>query len=107
MVEIAVDDSVLTLRPRLVVGADGRDSHVSRLAGFDRKADPEELLSTGLLVEGEMDTAGAMHYLLGRTAGHSAAVCEVSPTCIGSTSSATPMRLPAGFRVHVTSKLPW
>ena len=79
MVEIAVDDSVLTLRPRLVVGADGRDSHVSRLAGFDRKADPEELLSTGLLVEGEMDTAGAMHYLLGRTAGHSAAVCEVSP----------------------------
>ena len=78
-VEIALDDSVLTLRPRLVVGADGRDSQLSRLAGFERRADPEELLSTGLLVEGEMDTAGAMHYLLGRTAGHSAAVCEVSP----------------------------
>ncbi len=78
-VEVVLDDALRTLRPRLVVGADGRDSQVSRLAGFDRQADPEELLSTGLLVEGEMDTAGAMHYLLGRTAGHSAAVCEVSP----------------------------
>ncbi len=79
VVEIAVDDSVRTLRARLVVGADGRDSQVSRLAGFQRQADPEELLSTGLLVEGEMDTEGAIHYLFGRTAGHSAAVCEVSP----------------------------
>ncbi len=78
-VEITVDGAVRTLRARLVVGADGRDSQLSRLAGFERQADPEELLSTGLLVEGEMDTEGAIHYLLGRTAGHSAAVCEVSP----------------------------
>jgi 2-polyprenyl-6-methoxyphenol hydroxylase-like FAD-dependent oxidoreductase len=78
VVEIAVDDSVRTLRARLVVGADGRDSQLSRLAGFERQADPEELLSTGLLVEGEMDTEGAIHYLFGRTAGHSAAVCEVA-----------------------------
>ena len=78
VVEIAVDDSVRTLRARLVVGADGRDSQLSRLAGFQRQRDPEELLSTGLLVEGEMDTEGAIHYLFGRTAGHSAAVCEVA-----------------------------
>jgi menaquinone-9 beta-reductase len=78
-VEIAVDDTVRTLRARLVVGADGRDSQVARLAGFERQSDPEELLSTGLLVEGEMDTDGAIHYLFGSTAGHSSALCEVSP----------------------------
>jgi menaquinone-9 beta-reductase len=77
-VEIAVDDAIQMLRPRLVVGADGRDSQVSRLAGFERQADPEQLLSTGLLVEGEINTDGAIHYLFGRTAGHSSAVCEVS-----------------------------
>jgi menaquinone-9 beta-reductase len=78
VVEIAVDDSVRTLRARLVVGADGRDSQLARLAGFERQADPEELLSTGLLVQGEMNTEGAIHYLFGRTTGHSAAVCEVA-----------------------------
>jgi 2-polyprenyl-6-methoxyphenol hydroxylase-like FAD-dependent oxidoreductase len=77
-VVVAVEDSVRTLRARLIVGADGRDSQLSRLAGFQREADPEELLSTGLLVEGEMGTDGAIHYLFGRTAGHSSAICEVS-----------------------------
>jgi 2-polyprenyl-6-methoxyphenol hydroxylase-like FAD-dependent oxidoreductase len=77
-VEISVDDSVRTLRARLVVGADGRDSQVARLAGFERQSDPEELLSTGLLVEGEMDADGAFNYIFGRTAGHSSAICEVS-----------------------------
>ena len=34
------------------------------------------VVSTGLLVAGEMDTLGAMHVLIGPAAGHSAAVCE-------------------------------
>jgi 2-polyprenyl-6-methoxyphenol hydroxylase-like FAD-dependent oxidoreductase len=77
--DIVVDGSVKTLRARLIVGADGRNSQVSQLAGFERHHDPEELLSTGLLVAGEMDTHGAIHYLLGPAAGHTAAVCEVAP----------------------------
>jgi 2-polyprenyl-6-methoxyphenol hydroxylase-like FAD-dependent oxidoreductase len=32
----------------------------------------------GVLVEGEMDADGAFHYIFGRTAGHSSAICEVS-----------------------------
>jgi menaquinone-9 beta-reductase len=63
----------------LIVGADGRDSLVAHLAGFERLRDPDELLAAGLLVQGEMDTAGAMHYLFGPQAGRAAAVCEVAP----------------------------
>jgi len=52
---------------------------VCHMAGFKRHRDPEELLSTGLLVEGEMATEAAMHLWLGPAIGHVAAVCEVAP----------------------------
>jgi 2-polyprenyl-6-methoxyphenol hydroxylase-like FAD-dependent oxidoreductase len=76
--EIAVDGAIRKVRARLIVGADGRNSQVALLAGFERLQDPEELLATGLLVQGEMDTDGAMHYLFGHQPGHGAAVCEVA-----------------------------
>jgi 2-polyprenyl-6-methoxyphenol hydroxylase-like FAD-dependent oxidoreductase len=76
--EIAVNGAIRTVRARLIVGADGRDSQVAHLTGFERRRDPDELLATGLLVQGEMDTDGAMHYLFGPEPGHAAAVCEVA-----------------------------
>jgi 2-polyprenyl-6-methoxyphenol hydroxylase-like FAD-dependent oxidoreductase len=76
--EIAVKSAIRTVRARLIVGADGRDSQVARLAGFERLRDPDELLAAGLLVQGEMDTDGAMHYLFGPQPGRAAAVCEVA-----------------------------
>jgi hypothetical protein len=66
------------VRARLIVGADGRDSQVAHLAGFERLRDPDELLAAGLLVQGEMDTGGAMHYLFGHRPGQAAAVCQVA-----------------------------
>jgi 2-polyprenyl-6-methoxyphenol hydroxylase-like FAD-dependent oxidoreductase len=77
--EIAVDGAVRTVRARLIVGADGRDSQVAHLAGFERLRDPDELLAAGLLVQGEMDTEGALHYLFGPQPGRAAGVCEVAP----------------------------
>ena len=76
--EIAVNGAVRTVRARLIVGADGRDSQVAHLAGFERLRDPDELLAAGLLVRGEMDTEGAMHYMFGPEPGRAAAVCEVA-----------------------------
>lgn len=76
--EIAVDGAIRTVRARLIVGADGRDSQVAHLAGFERLRDPDELLAAGLLVQGEMHTDGAMHYLFGPQPGRAAAVCEVA-----------------------------
>ena len=76
--EIAVDGATRIVRARLIVGADGRDSTVARLAGFERLHDPDELLAAGLLVRGEMNTGGAMHYLFGPKPGRAAAVCQVA-----------------------------
>jgi 2-polyprenyl-6-methoxyphenol hydroxylase-like FAD-dependent oxidoreductase len=76
--EIAFNGGIRTVRARLIVGADGRESQVGHLAGFERIRDPDELLAAGLLVQGEMDTDGAMHYLFGHQPGQAAAVCEVA-----------------------------
>jgi 2-polyprenyl-6-methoxyphenol hydroxylase-like FAD-dependent oxidoreductase len=76
--EIAVDGVIRTVRARLIVGADGRDSQVAHLSGFERLRDPDELLTVGLLVQGEMETAGAIHYVFGQQPGRAAAVCEVA-----------------------------
>ncbi len=77
--EIVVDDVVRTVTARLIVGADGRDSQVAHLAGFERRADPDELLAAGMLVEGDMDTGDAMNVFIGHAAGRIAAVTRIAP----------------------------
>jgi 2-polyprenyl-6-methoxyphenol hydroxylase-like FAD-dependent oxidoreductase len=76
--EVMVDGVVRTVTVRLVVGADGRDSQVARLGGFERHADPDELLAAGLLVRGEMDTGDAVNMFIGQAAGQIAAVTRVA-----------------------------
>ena len=65
---------------RLIVGADGRDSQVARLGGFERRADPDELLAAGLLVRGEMDTGDTINMFIGQAAGQIAAVTRIAPS---------------------------
>jgi 2-polyprenyl-6-methoxyphenol hydroxylase-like FAD-dependent oxidoreductase len=76
--EILVEGDTRIVQARLIVGCDGRDSQVCRMAGFERHRDPDELLSTGLLVQGDMATGGAIHYWFGPAIGHTSAVCEVA-----------------------------
>src|SRR5215210_5973650 len=76
--EIEVDGVVRTVTARLIVGADGRDSQVARLGGFERRADPDELLAAGLLIRGEMDTGDAVNIFIGQAAGRIAAVTRVA-----------------------------
>ena len=78
--EVMVDGVVRTVTARLIVGADGRDSQVGRLGGFERRADPDELLAAGLLVHGEMDTGDAVNMFIGRAAGQIAAVTRIAPS---------------------------
>jgi 2-polyprenyl-6-methoxyphenol hydroxylase-like FAD-dependent oxidoreductase len=77
--EVVVDGVVQEVTARLIVGADGRDSQVARLGGFERLADPDELLSAGVLVQGEMDTADAVNMFIGRAAGQIAGVTQIAP----------------------------
>ena len=48
---VLVGEKLREVRPRLIVGADGRDSVVARTAGFERARDPEELITMGVLVK--------------------------------------------------------
>jgi len=76
--DVTVDGVVRTVTARLIVGADGRDSQVARLGGFERRADPDELLAAGLLVQGEMDTGDAVNMFIGQAAGQIAAVTRIA-----------------------------
>ena len=78
--EVVVDGVVRTVTARLIVGADGRDSQVARLGGFERRVDPDELLAAGLLVQGEMDTGDAVNIFIGQAAGQIAAVTRIAPS---------------------------
>jgi 2-polyprenyl-6-methoxyphenol hydroxylase-like FAD-dependent oxidoreductase len=77
---IEVDGARRTVTARLIVGADGRDSQVARLGGFERRTDPDELLAAGLLVHGEMDTGDAVNVFIGQAAGQVAAVTRIAPS---------------------------
>ena len=76
--EIQVDGLVQTVTARLIVGADGRDSQVVRLGGFERHADPDELLAAGLLVRGDMETGDAVNMFIGQAAGQIGAVTRIA-----------------------------
>ena len=78
--EVMADGVVRTVTARLIVGADGRDSQVARLGGFERRADPDELLAAGLLVRGEMDTGDAVNVFIGQAAGQVAAITRIAPS---------------------------
>ena len=94
--EIIVDGVMRTITARLVVGADGRNSRVVHLCGFDRHTDPDELLAAGLLVRGDMNTGDAVNMYIGQPAGQIAAVTRIASTSTGSTSSTTSTRSQAG-----------
>ena len=79
MAEVEVEGDARTVTARLVVGADGRNSRVVHLCGFNQRADPDELLAAGLLVRGEMHTGDSVNMYIGQAAGQIAAVTRIAP----------------------------
>lgn len=80
-VEFRAGDSVWTLRPRLVIGADGRNSSVRQQVGIRLLKDPVHHLMGGMLVEGTGDwpasvqtigTEGDVNFFVFPQAGHRA-----------------------------------
>lgn len=89
-----VDGVVRPVTARLIVGADGRDSQVARLGGFERRVDPDELLAAGLLVEGEMDTGMLPTCSSAKLVARSPWSLGSQPVSTGSTSSIMSTRSP-------------
>ena len=58
---VAVDGVARRVRARLVVGADGRDSTLAGMLNFERHRDPEDLITSGMLIECDGLPAESVH----------------------------------------------
>ena len=58
---VSVNGASRRVRARLVVGADGRESRVANVLGLPRRRDPEDLITSGMLVECDGLPPGCVH----------------------------------------------
>jgi 2-polyprenyl-6-methoxyphenol hydroxylase-like FAD-dependent oxidoreductase len=77
-------DGPVTLTARLVVGADGRESRVASLLGFERQRDPTELIIAGLQfaspdAAGGSEVPNALHLALAEAPGLGAILLPNKP----------------------------
>lgn len=77
--EIAFADEVRHVSARLVIGADGRESQVATLLGFERLRDPPELFTAGLQLEGDLPTKPALYFLLHGISGRGSILVQTRP----------------------------
>lgn len=77
--EIAVAGKLRTLTARFVVGADGRESQFATLLGFERERDPEELLTGGLQLTGDLDIEHALYFFLHAISGRGTILIQTKP----------------------------
>jgi len=74
--EIAADGNLRSVTARLVVGADGRESQLATLLAFERARDPEELLTGGLQLTGDLDIEHALYFFLHAISGRGAILIQ-------------------------------
>ena len=67
------------VRARLIVGADGRESQLASLLGFERQRDAPELFTGGLQLSGEMPAEPALHFFLHGISGRGSILIENTP----------------------------
>jgi 2-polyprenyl-6-methoxyphenol hydroxylase-like FAD-dependent oxidoreductase len=77
--EIAVDGEVRSVTARLVVGADGRESQLATLLNLKRERDPEELMTGGLQLTGDLDIEHALYFFLHAISGRGAILIRTKP----------------------------
>jgi len=77
--DIVVDDEVKTVRSRLVIGADGRESQIATLLEFDRVKDPPELLTGGLQLAGNLQIEHALYFFLHAITGRGSILIQNKP----------------------------
>jgi 2-polyprenyl-6-methoxyphenol hydroxylase-like FAD-dependent oxidoreductase len=76
---IAVNGKVRSVTARLVVGADGRESRLAKLLNFERERDPEELMTGGLQLTGDLDIEHALYLFLHAISGRGAILIKTKP----------------------------
>ena len=77
--EITVDGKLRSVTARLIVGADGRESQLATLLGFERERDPEELLTGGLQLTGDLDIEHALYFFLHAISGRGTILIQTKP----------------------------
>jgi menaquinone-9 beta-reductase len=77
--EITLDGKPCSVNARLVVGADGRESQLATLLGFERERDPKELLTGGLQLTGDLDIEHALYFFLHAISGRGAILIQTKP----------------------------
>ena len=78
-VDIAHDGKTRTLKARLIVGADGRESQLATLIGFDRSRDAPELFTGGLQLAGDLEIEHALHFFLHAISGRGSILIQTKP----------------------------
>lgn len=77
--EVIVEGEARTIKARLVVGADGRESQVATLLEFVRAKDPLELFIGGLQVAGDLQIEHALYFFLHAITGRGSIFVQNKP----------------------------
>jgi 2-polyprenyl-6-methoxyphenol hydroxylase-like FAD-dependent oxidoreductase len=77
--EIIVEGEMRTIKARLVVGADGRESQVATLLEFTRIKDPLELFIGGLQLAGDLQIEHALYFFLHAITGRGSIFVQTKP----------------------------
>lgn len=77
--DIVVEGEARTVRARLVVGADGRESQIATLLEFARVKDPPELFTGGLQLAGNLQIEHALYFFLDAITGRGSIFVQNKP----------------------------
>ena len=77
--DILFDGETRTVNARLVVGADGRESQIATLLGFERSLDSPELLTGGLQLASNLQIEHALYYFLNAVTGRGSILIKNRP----------------------------
>lgn len=77
--DISGVDGMKTVRARLVVGADGRESHVATLLAMQRSKDETELFTGGLQMTGDLQIEHALYFCLHAISGRGVILVQNRP----------------------------
>ena len=77
--DIIVDGETRTVKARLVVGADGRESQIATLLEFERAKDAPELFTGGLQLAGDLQIEHALYFFLHGFTGRGSILVQNKP----------------------------
>lgn len=77
--DIVVNGETKTVKARLVVGADGRESQIATLLEFERIKDPPELFTGGLQLAGDLQIEHALYFFLNAITGRGSILIQNKP----------------------------